>query len=163
MSKAIFAGTFDPFTIGHYELVKRASMLFDEVIVAVSADTQKKCIASPAQRLEIAKKSLSDLPNVTALLFSGFLTDCANENGCKHVIRGLRNTIDFEYEKTLFAQYKAIDPEIEVFYLISDSKIEFVSSSFIKELILLKGNYSPYLCEKAKRLVSEIYEGALQK
>ena len=68
-----------------------------------------------------------------------------------------------EYEKNLFAQYKALDPNIEVFYLISDSKIEFVSSSFIKEIIKLKGNYATYLCDNVKRLVSEIYESAYSK
>lgn len=161
MNKAIFAGTFDPFTIGHYELVKRACGLFDEVIVAVSLDSQKKCVANPNQRVEIIKQSVVNLPNVTVSLFSGFLTDFAKEKNCKYIIRGVRNTIDFEYEKNLFAQYKALDPDIEVFYLISDSKLEFVSSSFVKEVAKLKGKYTLYVCENAKRLVSEIYESAL--
>lgn len=162
MNKAIFAGTFDPFTIGHYELVKRASGLFDEVIVGVSLATQKKCIASSNQRLEIAKQSLSDIKNVRVVIFDGFLTDFAKENDCKYIIRGLRNSIDFEYEKNLFAQYKAISSDIEVFYLISDAKIEFISSSFVKELIKLGGDYNPYLRENAKRLVTEVYEGAMK-
>lgn len=163
MNKAIFAGTFDPFTIGHYELVKRACELFDEVIVAVSVATNKKCVADCNQRLEIAKESVADLKNVSAVLFDGFLTDFAKENGCKYIIRGLRNSIDFEYEKNLYAQYKAICSDIEVFYLICDAKIEFISSSFIKEVVKLGGDYTPYLCENAKRLVTEVYESALVK
>ena len=159
MSKVVFAGTFDPFTTGHYDIVKRASNAFDYVIVAVAGSgTEKKCIASCAQRKEIAQKSVCDIPNVSVESFDGLLTDWAKIKGVKTFVRGVRNSVDFEYEKRLYAIYKALDPSIEVVYFSADEKTSFISSTFVKELIGLKGNADEYICSKAKDLVKDIYK-----
>jgi pantetheine-phosphate adenylyltransferase len=158
MKKAVFAGTFDPFTIGHYDLVKRASSAFDEVIVGVAGNgSNKKCVATVEQRVEIAQLSLSDIPNVVVKSFDGLLTDFASENGAKYLVRGIRNGIDFEYEKNLMAVYQATNPDIEIFYLISQPNFSFVSSSFIKDLKFLNGNIDKYVSEFALDKINKIY------
>lgn len=154
----VFAGTFDPFTKGHYDIVKRASEAFDEVVVAVAGDgTEKKCVATLNQRLAIVQASVEDLTNVRAEVFNGLLTDWARKKGIKVFVRGIRNTVDFEYEKNLYATYKALDSEVEVVYFISNDSLSFVSSSFVKELIGLKGDASEYICSSANKLVKDIY------
>lgn len=158
MKKAVFAGSFDPFTIGHYDLVKRASDVFDEVIVGVAGNgSKKKCVATVEQRAEIARLSLFDISNVTVKIFDGLLTDFANQNGAKYLVRGIRNGVDFEYEKNLMAVYQATNPEIEIFYLISQPALSFVSSSFIKDLKLLHGEIDKYVSPCALEEILKIY------
>ncbi len=158
MKKAVFAGTFDPFTIGHYDLVKRAAEVFDEVIVGVAGNgSKKKCVASTEQRAKIASMSMFDIKNVSVKVFDGLLTDFATENGAKYLVRGIRNGVDFEYEKNLMAVYQATNPEIEIFYLISQPNLSFVSSSFIKDLKFLNGEIDKYVCANALELIKEIY------
>ena len=158
MKKAVFAGSFDPFTIGHYDLVKRASDVFDEVIVGVAGNgSKKKCVATVEQRAEIARLSLSDISNVTVKIFDGLLTDFANQNGAKYLVRGIRNGVDFEYEKNLMAVYQATNPDIEIFYLISQPALSFVSSSFIKDLKLLHGEIDKYVSPCALEEILKIY------
>ncbi|MBE5731536.1 MAG: pantetheine-phosphate adenylyltransferase [Clostridiales bacterium] len=158
MKKAVFAGTFDPFTIGHYDLVKRAAEVFDEVIVGVAGNgSKKKCVASIEQRAKIASMSMFDIKNVSVKVFDGLLTDFASENGAKYLVRGIRNGVDFEYEKNLMAVYQATNPEIEIFYLISQPTLSFVSSSFIKDLKFLNGEIDKYVCANALELIKEIY------
>ena len=158
MKKAVFAGTFDPFTIGHYDLVKRAAEVFDEVIVGVAGNgSKKKCIATTEQRADIVRLSLSDVKNATVKVFDGLLTDFASENGAKYLVRGIRNGVDFEYEKNLMAVYQATNPEIEIFYLISQPTLSFVSSSFIKDLKFLHGEIDKYVSPYALELIEKIY------
>ena len=158
MKKAIFAGTFDPFTVGHYDLVKRSAGVFDEIIVAVAGNgSGKKCVASVEQRAQIATLSVSDIPNVTVKVFDGLLTDFASENNAKYLIRGIRNCVDFEYEKNLMAAYQSTSPDIEIFYLIAQPSLSFVSSSFIRDLKSFNGDVEKYICASAFRTVEEIY------
>ncbi len=158
MKKAVFAGTFDPFTVGHYDLVRRAAMVFDEVLVGVAGNgSKKKCVATVEQRAQIARLSLEDIPNVTVKVFDGLLTDFATENGAMYLVRGIRNGVDFEYEKNLMAVYQSTNPDIEIFYLISQPTLSFVSSSFIKDLKFLHGEVDKYVCSSAKELIEKIY------
>lgn len=148
-SKAVFAGTFDPFTLGHYDIARRASNLFDKVYIAV-ADTQSKNVAfSLEKRIEIAKLSLKDLDNVVVVPFSGFLVDFMKANGIKTMVRGLRNTIDFEYEKSLFSVYKSQYDEVEACYLMSSNDDAHISSSLVREVLSLGGDPSAYLRKDA--------------
>lgn len=158
MKKAVFAGTFDPFTVGHYDLVKRAAAVFDEVIVGVAGTgTKKKCGATVEQRAEIARLSLADITNVSVKTFDGLLTDFALENDARFLVRGIRNGVDFEYEKNLMAVYQATNPEIEIFYLISKPTLGFVSSSFVKDLKYLHGDIEKYVLPDALDIINEIY------
>ena len=111
-NKAVFAGTFDPFTLGHYEIVKRASEQYDTVYLAV-AESNKNCKFSLKKRVRIAQLSVKDLPGVVVVPFKGFLTDFMKENGISVYIRGLRNAIDFEYERNLYLAYKSQNANIK--------------------------------------------------
>ncbi len=158
MKIAVFAGTFDPFTIGHYDLVKRASEVFDKIIIGVANNgSNKKCVATAEQRAEIVKNSVLGISNISVKVFDGLLTDFANENNAKYLVRGIRNGVDFEYEKNLMAVYKSTNPNIEIFYLISQPSLSFVSSSFIRDLKSLKGDVKKYVCPNAIELVEKIY------
>ena len=158
MKKAVFAGTFDPFTVGHYDLVKRAADVFDEIIIGVAGNgSTKKSVATTEERAEIVRLSVADIPNVSIKVFDGLLTDFAEKNGAKHLIRGIRNGVDFEYEKNLMTVYQSMNPDIEIFYLISQPSLSFVSSSFIKELKALNGSIEKYVCPNALSLVEKIY------
>ena len=151
-NKAVFAGTFDPFTVGHYELASAASKIFDEIIVAVAL-SEKQCRFSLEERMEIAKRSVSLLKNVTVMSFSGFLTDFMKEVGAKTFIRGLRNTIDFEYEKNLLNAYKSFDNDIEGVYLMPSPALSHVSSSLVREVLSLGGDVSALIKPEAAKLI----------
>ncbi len=158
MKTAIFAGTFDPFTVGHYDIALRASKLFDEVIIAVAGNgTEKRCVASPGKRIEIAKASVCGLSNVKVEVFDGLLTDFAKKRGAKYLVRGVRNSVDYEYERGLFAVYKSLDEDIEAVYFITDDKVNAVSSTLVREILALNGNADKYICNEARKLVSESY------
>ncbi len=151
-NKAVFAGTFDPFTLGHYEIAEQASKVFDEVIIAVAL-SEKKCKFPFDKRIEIAKRSVSSLKNATVMSFSGFLTDFMNEVGAKTFVRGLRNTIDFEYEKTLYNSYKSFDSTIEGVYFMTSQNNSHISSSLVREVLELGGDVSSLVKLEAAELI----------
>ncbi len=158
MRKAVFAGSFDPFTVGHLDLVKRASRMFDEVVVAVASDTGKSCRASLAERVEMAQKSVNALEKVVVLPFSGLLTDFAASQNAAFLVRGIRNSVDLAYESNLSAVYKSLDGTLEIVYLIAPPDCAFVSSSFVRDLLSCKGDVSAYISSEIKEQVKEIYD-----
>ena len=152
--KAVFAGTFDPFTLGHLDVVKKASKTFDEIIIAVaSVSDNKKCMFSLDKRIEIVKASVSGISGVKVVPFSGFLVDFMKENGVNVFVRGLRNSIDFEYEKNLLAVYKSQWNEVEGVYYVTDSDKAHISSSIVREMIMLGGDVKKYLSSEALKLI----------
>ncbi len=155
MKKAVFAGTFDPFTKGHYEITSDATEMFDCVVVAV-AEKSKSGVSSD-DRVKIARQSLSKIPNVEIMTFSGLLTDYLRSVNATILVRGLRNTIDFEYEKNLAAFYKQMMPELQICYFISGSDKDFISSTQIREILALRGNVDSYIIKEAKVLIEELY------
>lgn len=152
-NRAVFAGTFDPFTLGHYEIVEKASLLFDELIVAVADACEKNTKYSLEKRVEIAKASLQNLSNVKVVEFKGFLVDFMRKNGVKYFVRGLRNATDFEYEKTLLAAYKSQDESVEGYYLMSSNELSYISSSLVRQIIDNGGDASKYLKAEAALLI----------
>lgn len=152
-NRAIFAGTFDPFTRGHYDVVKRAVDIFDELCVAVVASN--KTMFSTNKRVEIAQASLLEFDSVTVESFDGFLVDFMREKDVRILVRGLRNTIDFEYEKGLLGVYKSQYPQMEACYLIVDDGLSYVSSTIVRECIALGGNIEPYVCPNVSRLLNK--------
>ncbi len=151
-NKAVFAGTFDPFTLGHYEIVKRASEQFSTVYVAVSEGT-KNCKFSLKKRVRIAQLSLQKLSNVVVVPFKGFLVDFMKENGISVYVRGLRNAIDFEYERNLYLAYKSQDDKIEGIFYMSAPEFVHISSTLVREVLEYDGDVSKYVAMEA---VSEI-------
>ncbi len=144
--KAIFAGTFDPFTSGHRDILVRALKVFGSVTVAVAESTAKSA-ADISERVRIAKLSTQDLVGVTVVPFSGALTDFAAENGCGVLVRGLRNNADYDYEKELDAVYKSLG-DAESVYLMCSPSLMHVSSTVVRELCALGKSIDGY-CEKA--------------
>lgn len=147
--KAVFAGTFDPFTLGHYEIAARAAKRFDEVVVAVADVTGKECAFSLAERVKIATLSLQGLKNVKVTSFSGFLVDFMNENGVRTFVRGLRNSVDFEYERNLYNVYKSQCDEIEGCYFMASNECLHISSSLVREVLAIGGDVSKYVRSEA--------------
>ena len=142
---AIYPGTFDPVTLGHTDLVHRASLLFEKVIVAVAADTGKKCLFSLDKRVALAKATLADLPNVEVVGFSGLLVDFAASKQANVIIRGLRAVSDFEYEVQLAAINRRLHVEVETLFLAPAEQYTFVSSSLVRQIGLLGGDVSQFV------------------
>ncbi len=148
MKKAVFAGTFDPFTLGHLDIVLRASTIFDEIIVAVvDYNDDKKSKFSLEKRIDYAMKSVNAIKGVSVQPFSGFLVDFMKEKGVNTFIRGLRNTVDFEYEKNLLSVYKSQWSDVEGYYLISSPQKAHVSSSIVRQIISLGGNLDGFVSD----------------
>ena len=155
---AVFAGSFDPFTTGHYDIVSRAAGFFDKIIVGVAADTGgKRCILSVSERELIVKASLKDIENAEVKSFGSFLVDFAHENGASVIVRGLRTLADFEYEKALSEVYKSQNADLETFYLISSHNFCHVSGTIVRELARLGGNIEGYVQKNAEDLVKKFY------
>ena len=148
-NRAVFAGTFDPFTLGHYEIANRASKICDTLFVAVSDEKSKNTRYTLEERIEIARLSLADIPNVKVVAFSGFLVDFMRENDIKVMVRGLRNTIDFEYERNLFNAYKSQDEEVEAYYFMASNEYLHVSSSLVRQVLDYGGDISKYVKKEA--------------
>ena len=128
--------------------------------MAVAAKSKSGVAAD--KRIEIAQKSVYELPSVSVLPFDGLLTDFLRENNCKFLVRGVRNTVDFEYEKNLHHLYAEMMPEIEIFYLFADSKSEFISSSNVRDILSFGGNADKYVSKNALPCIKAEYS-ALKK
>ena len=141
MKRALYSGSFDPMTNGHLDIIKRASMMFDELTVGVVHNPNKTPLFSVEERVEMIKNATANLANVRVDSFTGLLADYVNNNGFNAVVRGLRATSDFEYEIQM-AQMNAelFDEGIESVFLMTSPEYSFISSSMIKEVVSLGGN-----------------------
>ena len=139
--KALYAGSFDPVTMGHLDIIRRAAKLCDELVVGVIRNPQKSSMFTEEERIEMIKLSTSDLPNVRVDAFSGLLADYVNFNDFDIVIRGLRGTTDFDSEIQM-AQLHSIlyNGKVETVFLMTSPEYSFISSSMVKEVYLLDGN-----------------------
>lgn len=138
--RAIYAGSFDPPTLGHLNVVGRGLKLFDEVIVAVAESTSKKYVFTTAERVALWKKLLSKEPRVKVETFSGLLMNYARRRKAIAILRGLRNVTDFDYELTMAGMNRALNPQIEIVFLLTEPGYMHLSSSLIKEIVLLRGS-----------------------
>ena len=139
--KALYAGSFDPVTMGHLDIIRRAAKLCDELVVGVIRNPQKSSMFTEEERIEMIKLSTSDLPNVRVDAFSGLLADYVNSNDFDIVIRGLRGTTDFDSEIQM-AQLHSIlyNDKVETVFLMTSPEYSFIGSSMVKEVYLLDGN-----------------------
>lgn len=145
MRKAIYPGTFDPVTNGHLDILKRASELFDEVIMAVAADSNKSTLFSLEERIQLMNEATKDMPRVRVKGFEGLTVEFARECGSLAVIRGLRVMADFEYEFQLALMNKKLAPDIETIFLMTKSEFSFISSSAIKWAASLNGSITEFV------------------
>ena len=144
MTAAMYPGTFDPITLGHEELVRRISSLFDEVIVAIASSPRKDLMFSIDERIHLAKEVLSDLQNVNVIAYEGLTVDFAQKNNIQVVVRGLRSAQDFDYELRLADMNRSLSEEIETIFL-TPNKYAFVSSSLVREIASMGGDVSKFV------------------
>jgi pantetheine-phosphate adenylyltransferase len=145
MIKAVYPGTFDPLTRGHEDLVRRASTLFDRLILAIADSKAKKPFFSLDDRLAMAKEVLSDVKNVEVMGFSGLLTEFVRKHGARVVLRGLRAVSDFEYEFQLAGMNRNLYPEMETIFLTPSEQHMFISATLVREIASLGGDVSEFV------------------
>jgi len=145
MDKAIYPGTFDPFTRGHEDIVRRASLLFDQVVVAVAASSGKKPLFTLNERVEMSKQVLTDCPNVKVMAFSGLLMEFLQEQGARVILRGLRAVSDFEYEFQMAGMNRSMYPDVETMFMTPSEQYMFVSATIVREIALLGGDADKFV------------------
>jgi pantetheine-phosphate adenylyltransferase len=143
--KAIYPGTFDPFTKGHLNIIERASKIFSEITIAVAISTSKKTMFSLEQRIDYAEKCVKHLPNVKVKPFSGMFINFVQQEQCYVVIRGIRDSKDAEYEIALQAMQKSLCSQIEFLMLPAIPEYSFISSTFVRDIIINKGDYNKFI------------------
>lgn len=160
MKKALYAGSFDPLTNGHKNIIARAANLCDELVVGIIANPQKTPFFSAEERVKIILVEMSDFPNVKVESFSGLLADYVNKEGFDMVVRGLRGGTDFDYEIQM-AQMNArlYKEKVETVFLMTDPKYSFISSSMAKEVFTLGGSIKGLVPEKVLIAMEEKNEG----
>ncbi len=142
---AVYPGTFDPITLGHEDLVRRAAYLFDEVIVAVAGSTNKNTLFNLDERVALASGVFAGFSNVKVVGFSGLLMQFVQDQGAQMVIRGLRAASDFEYEFQLAGMNRKLYPKLETLFLTPDEQYMFVSSSLVREVANLGGDVHQFV------------------
>lgn len=147
---AIYPGSFDPITNGHLDLIKRASKLFDEVIIAITQNANKSSFLSIDQRVDAVKKSIMSLNNTRVLSFDSLLVDFAREHNAQIIIRGLRAVSDFEYEFQLSGMNKRLNPGIETLFMTPSEEFANISSSLVREIYTLGGDISAFVPDSVK-------------
>ncbi len=144
-NKVIYPGTFDPLTLGHEDLVRRAASVFDEVIVAVADSSSKRPCFTPDERVAIAREVLAPYKNVTVMRFSGLLIEFAKSQGANVIMRGLRAVSDFEYEFQLAGMNRNLHPEIETLFLTPAERYLFISATLVREIAMLGGDVAKFV------------------
>ena len=155
MKIAVFAGSFDPPTYGHLDIIQRASMLFESVDVVISVNSEKNYLFTEEERFNMIKELVKNYHNVTVHTWNGLIVNYAKQLGAKVLIRGIRSSNDFEYEFELAHMNQSLNPEIETLFLPTKEKYSIVRSSSIKELAKFGGDIS--------RMVPKIVEEQLMK
>ncbi len=139
MNSCIYPGSFDPVTNGHLDIIKRAACIFDNVVVAVLHNQNKKAFFSVEERIDLLKKTTSDFSNIQIDSFSGLLIDYVKSKDIDVIIKGLRAVSDFEYEFQMALMNKKLSPRVETMFMMTSSKYSYISSSIIKEVAILNG------------------------
>lgn len=150
MVKAVYAGTFDPVTFGHLDIISRASEVFDHVVVATTEDTAKEPLLGIDKRLALLRGEAGELPGIEIRRFSGLLIDFARQMDAKVLIRGLRAVSDFEYEFKMAMMNRELDSEIETVFLVTRHENMFISSTLVREIARVGGDISPFVPKAAK-------------
>lgn len=142
---AIYAGTFDPMTLGHQDVAERAAHIFDRLVVAIARDTRKNCLFTAEERCAMAAEALKHLDNVEVVTFSGLLVKWAQEKGVHTLIRGLRAFSDFEYEFQMALANRKLCPDVETMFLMPCEDFSYVSSSMVKEIAEFGGEVEKFV------------------
>ncbi|MBL0422111.1 pantetheine-phosphate adenylyltransferase [Ramlibacter sp. AW1] len=154
---AVYPGTFDPMTLGHEDVVRRATGLFSKVIVAVAAAHHKKTMFTLQERIDMAREAMHALPNVEVESFSGLMRDFVVARGAKAMVRGLRAVTDFDYESQLAGMNRSLMPDVETVFLTPSDKYQFISSTFVREIAVLGGETDKFVSSSVQvRLTQKV-------
>jgi pantetheine-phosphate adenylyltransferase len=145
MKIAVYPGSFDPITYGHTDIVKRASKMFDRIIVAVAEREPKKPIFTLEKRVALAKKALANLKNVEVVGFNNLLIDFVRQKKANTIIRGIRAVVDFDYEFQMVVTNRKLAPEIETIFFMPSAEYFYLSASLVKEIAALGGRISCFV------------------
>lgn len=159
MQIAIYPGSFDPITLGHLDVIRRAARLFDSVVVCVVANANKKTLLTLEERREHVRRVTADIPNVTVDTWDGLLVDYAQRFDHPVVVRGLRALTDFEYEFMMALTNKKLNPRVETVFLASDERYTYLSSSAVKEIAGFHGDISRFVPEEILDDILKKYDG----
>ena len=157
---AIYPGTFDPMTLGHEDIVRRAAQLFDQVIVAVAAGHHKRAMFSLDERLDMARTAMADVPGVEVVAFHGLLRDFVISRGAKAMVRGLRAVTDFDYEFQLAGMNRTLMPKVETIFLAPSDKYQFIYSTLVREIATLGGEVDQFVSPGVNQRLLEKVRGA---
>jgi len=152
---AVYPGTFDPMTLGHEDLMRRASGLFDKLLLAVAAGHHKRTMFTIDERIDIAKEVAAPYENVEVVAFRGLLRDFVVANGGKVVVRGLRAVSDFEYEFQMAGMNRQLMPHVETIFMTPSDQFQFVSGTFVREIAMLGGDVSKFVAPSVLRRLHE--------
>lgn len=145
MKIAVFPGSFDPITIGHLSIIERASSLFDEIIIAIGVNSQKKYMFELSQRKQWINEAISHLKNVSVDTYQGLTVDYCSGKKANYILRGLRNTNDFEFEKSIAQMNLGLNPNIESVFLMTEAKYSAINSSIVRDILKNGGDASSFL------------------
>ncbi|WP_340202870.1 pantetheine-phosphate adenylyltransferase [Ascidiimonas sp. W6] len=141
MRRALFPGSFDPFTLGHYDIIKRGVHLFDEIVVAIGVNASKKYMFSLEDRQQFITKSFEDQSKVKVVTYKGLTVDFCKKINAQFILRGLRNPADFEFEKAIAHTNRTLS-QIETVFLLTAAETSFISSSIVRDVIRNNGDYT---------------------
>ena len=140
MRKAIFPGSFDPITLGHEDIIRRGVTLFDEIVIAIGINAEKKYMFSLEERKRFIEETFKDEPKISVITYEGLTIDLCKKMGANFILRGLRNPADFEFEKAIAHANRRMS-KIETVFLLTAAKTSFISSSIVRDVIRHKGQY----------------------
>jgi pantetheine-phosphate adenylyltransferase len=152
---AVYPGTFDPMTLGHEDVIRRATQLFPKVIVAVAAGHHKKAMFTLAERIDMAREVAKPYPQITVESFSGLMRDFVVARGAKAMVRGLRAVTDFDYEFQLAGMNRSLMPDVETVFLTPSDKYQFISSTFVREIAVLGGEVDKFVSPLVQQRLME--------
>lgn len=144
-SKALFPGSFDPFTAGHLNILKRSLTMFDEVIIAVGVNQDKKGFFDMDKRIEIIRQTIEGMENVSVIKYDGLTVDACRQSGVRHIVRGVRNMLDFETERSIADANRRLAPEIETIIIPTAQEFAHISSSAVRDILKHGGDTSLFL------------------
>jgi pantetheine-phosphate adenylyltransferase len=157
-SIAVYAGTFDGITLGHLDIIRRGAAIFEKLIVAVARNVDKQAMFSASERADMIKEETNEIPNVSVTDYEGLTMDFAETSGAGVILRGIRVISDFEYELQMALMNREINPRIETLFMFPASDHLYISSSLIREVLLLGGDVSKFVPPSTQKMMKKRFE-----